>query len=238
MSIQDGALKIFYTRSLKSYKTVLEFISAECLDPSPRRALFLLPHVRTLLDIYSRLLDLQIRTDENKKALICIAYQLYSYKTFNSPGESQKTIDLYRDFLIETHPNFPEKLADLSWRWLERNELIFSRRNDILTPENMSRYSDEATVVFGTEKVYEIYSFFSEMLHGNPYYYNDEAHNERFWVVSMAQVNTAFLIELIDRYLLDRGVARDFRDWLAKNRGAKDRFVRVWIRERGTRQAV
>src|SRR5665213_1512136 len=70
---QAAAISIFHIRSAKFFKGALNFLVEECQNPDYNRYVFLLPNVRTLLDIYARFLHLQINCpDEDSRALTCI----------------------------------------------------------------------------------------------------------------------------------------------------------------------
>lgn len=64
-----------------------------------------------------------------------------------------------------------------------------------------------------------------------------KAFNERFWVISLSITFSAFLMELTDRYILDRGQAKDFREWLARVQAEKIEFAKVW-KERGAKLGI
>jgi len=230
ISFTDSVIQIFEIRSISFYKDTLNFLATEVIDSDPKRAIFLLPNIRTLLDIYARFLHLQINcSDDDKRAMTCISYQLMASTNPIYERTFDNLITYYKDYLDQVRADYPRDLNTFKYGWLVKNGYIFEKRESLLTPDNTKRYSTLTIQVFGAENSYEIYSHISELLHGNPYLYDEEnTHNERFWVVSMAIVVTAFIVELIDRYILDRGEPRDFREWLASVKSSRDEFASVW----------
>ncbi len=232
ISDSESAIRLFRIRSLKLYQGVLEFLADEIIKEEPKRYFFLLPHVRTLLDIYSRFLHLLLKCPtDNEKALVCIAYQLNTYRNIGEEGY-KKGLEFYKDFLTVTKPDFPQTPEALTWRWIRSNGLAFGSKSDLLTAENIKRFSMHALDVFGANKTYEIYSHISELLHGNPYLYNDSSHNERFWIAAMSLINTAFLLDMIDRFILDKGQQRDAREWLTTVKNSRAEFTGLWVSKR------
>lgn len=222
---------IFKVRSLKNYKSVLEFISDEIVrTDNPIRHRFLLAHTRTLLDIYARFLHLLLNSsDDINQALTCIAYQLLSYKSLNQENMYKELLKMNKD-LVTANPDirFPESYAEFKWGWMVKNGLIFARRDDLLTADNIAKYSSDSISIFPAKKTYEIYSSLSELMHGNPYYHMDGATRERYWVAGVVIPYTMFIIEIIDRYTLNWVGARDFRVWMNDVKNSRPEFVRSW----------
>ena len=218
-SEKKAAIGIFKVRSIRLCRDTLLYIANEVIRDDPKIGFFLLPHARTILDVYARFIHLlENCSDEDKQALVCIAYQLLLPKYIDSEIEYQKTFNLYKKFFKQTNSNFPTDLASYSKTWVKNNNLNFADMRSLLTTNNIKKYSLNVNSVFGVEETYRIYSGFSEFLHGNPYYYNESPHNERFWVVSICLSMTAFLIELIDLHTLHKRNPRDFRVWLEEVR--------------------
>ncbi len=233
ISAADSAIRIYQIRALKRYKEILDFLGVEAQSEDEKKYIYLLPNVRTLLDIYANFVHLEINCPSNDdKAIFCIAHSLLIAKTLkNSNGKYpyyDETFKLYKDFIARAKPDFPQNPELLSKNWMRDNKLFAAQKEILLTPANMNRFSSYSIKVFGIERTYEIYSSISEILHGNPYYYKEESYNERFWIISMCLRTSAFLIEYIDRYILDKGQKRDFRDWLSSCENTKKEYVSVW----------
>lgn len=225
ISISDSAIRIFRIKSLKLYRDTLEFLAEEVTNTKIKNYAFLLPQVRTLLDIYAHFLHILLNCpSEAQQALTVITYQLRSFRHMKT--EFDKGLEFYKDFLAQEKPDFPKDPAMLSLSWIGENGFNFKNNSELLTPENIGRFSTETIKIFGTNKTYEIYRHFSELLHGNPYVYSPK--NERFWVVSMAIMNTSFLVELIDRHILDKGQLKDARAWLKRVENGRKEFVDLW----------
>ena len=228
-SEKKAAIGLFKVRSIRLCRDTLFYIANEVIRDDPKICFFLLPHARTILDVYARFIHLiENCNNEDKQALVCIAYQLLLPKYLNSEAEYQKTLNLYKNFFKQTNSNFPTDLAGYSKNWVKNKNLNFADMRSLLTTNNIKKYSLNVDSVFGVQETYRIYSGFSEFLHGNPYYYNESAHNERFWVVAICLSTTAFLIELIDLHTLHKRNRRDFRVWLEVVKKNKADFIKLW----------
>ena len=221
-------IAVFKARSLKLYRRIIEFFVEEILRSEPNRHYFLLPHVRTLLDVYGRFIFLQKNCeDKNKEALVCLAYQLLSYASIGVGSEYKTGLDLNKEFINRQSIEFPPTASEYDHKWMRNNALTFGKRSDILTEENIHAFSVHTRKIFGAKHAYAIYSHLSEMLHGNPYYH-DKPHNERFWVTALSVTNSLYMIELVDRYTLTTSLPRDFRELLSKVEGSREEFGNLW----------
>ena len=225
----DALIGLFTVRSLQLYRDTLSFIASEVMHEDHKHHRFLLPHGRTLLDIHARFLHLLDKcSDKNSRALTCLCYAMLTSKDVGNEGE-------YVKWLQEVSPNllkymkidFPN-ISELNFSWVKKNGFGFAKRSELLTPEIIKKYSDETVRVFSPERTYKIYSHLSELLHGNPYYYTEDSHNERFWVVSMGVTTTGFIIELIDKYTIGKVGRRDLREWLKEVNTSKKDFISLW----------
>lgn len=226
--VRNNIIAIFKSKSLKKYAETLRFLAGEILSEDPVRYSYLLPHGRTLMDIHARFLHLVINCrDENRQALCCIAMQLSACARIKDSSSYIETLAIYQDFLDSTNTTFPTNASEVSWYWFKDKGYGFASANSMLTSENIRRYSVYSKETFDTKNTYDIYSHVSEVLHGNPFYYN-EPHNERFWIMAIAEWTTAFLIELVDRQTLLRVLPADYRAWLKELKESKSEFIRVW----------
>ena len=233
---EDAAVRIFKVRSLRVYRDTLRFLAKEILKKDDRRHYFLLPHVRTQQDIYARFLHLRINcADLAAQALTCIAYQLLTYRALGESGY-KKTLPIYKDFLIRQNFLFPEESLELTPEWVRDRNLAFVNKRKLLKPENIKDYAVYTLDVFKPSQTYEIYSYLSEFMHGNPYYYNESACNEKFWVLTMSLQTASCLIELIDRATLKKINPRDFRVWLSKINATKKDVIGLWKQRRPPEQ--
>lgn len=222
-------IAVFKVRSIKLYKDTLFYIAEQAVKDDLNSHFFLLPHVRTLLDIYGRFIHLLEKCkDESQQALTCLAYQLLLFKHLNSEPDYLKILSSASNFLSKIGFSFPTVLLDYGHNWVKKNNLAFAKMRDLLTVVNMKKYSINVFTMFGTMEQYGIYSAFSEYLHGNPYYYYESPTNEKFWVIAECISTTAFLIELIDLQTLKKTNPKDFRLWLTDIQKNKSDFVKLW----------
>jgi len=190
-----NTIDIFTVRSIRLFRDTLTYLSKEMSRNEVENHFFLLPHVRTLLDIYARFLYLQINCpNESRQALVCLSYQLLLSKTLNSEPMYQEILALNKNFLNTETFSYPDSVRDFSFGWTVKKGLAFPNREELLTEENIKGSSVYSADVFGAKKTYDIYSYFSELIHGNPYYYLGKPHNERFLGGCNLCINVIFLI--------------------------------------------
>lgn len=225
------AVTIFKARSLKQYRHILRFLAGELINNEEGRHYFSLPHLRTIFDIYARLLHLSVScVNDDQRALICIAYHVYSSSGFEETYAT--SLDTYKEFLSNMDVVFPISANEMNYRVLQKKHLVFGSPKQLLSEENIKSFAPYSSDIFGANNSYGLYANFSEHLHGNPYLFNSNAHNERFWIAALAIVYTAFLIELIDRESLSKIQSRDFRLWLRDVGKNRPSFTALWQQER------
>ena len=222
------ATLMFYSRSLKVYADTLRYLS-EQVETRTDQGIFLLPNLRGLIDIYARCLQVVILSEKHDctDAITCVGYQLISYKFLKDYSSYQETLNFYRPLLQNVSFEFPHQ-ADLNYRWLKAKKVNFWSNDTILTVNNIKDHSVYTDEVFGADKYYEIYSYLSGISHGNPYTYYNSSRSEIFWIISMGVYNSAFLIELINKYVIGAELPKDFRVWLRDAKKNRLDFARAW----------
>ncbi len=225
---------LFVNNSLRLFADTLGFFFYEMTKEGfDKKAFFFIPNTRVVLDIYSRFLDLsENHSSDNKKALLCIVYQLTTYHKALEGKNYNTTLSIHKSFL-ETQKDieFPEKSENFSLTWVRNNNLPrFKTLDQILTEENIRKNSDKTKDIFPLKKIYKIYSNFSEIIHGNPYHYHSgiSIKKERFWIIVMLTITSCLLIEIIDREYANKEQARDFRDLLSLIKENRDELTKEW----------
>ena len=234
-SEMESAIQIFLIRSLTFYNDIISYIilSYSILleedEIDDKMYFFMLPNIRTLLDIYAKFMHL-LEECKNKKeqALVCIACQLLLSKYLNSEEEYKDIRSLYDSFLENTKPQIPLKIFEFSKKWVKNNNLRFAEIPKLLTTNNIKKYSLNVRDVFGSDEMHNIYGTLSEYLHGNPFYYIEDSHNEKFWVISYSVIITAYFIELIDLHFLNKRNTKDLTDWIKLVKKEKPSFTNLW----------
>lgn len=210
----EEAARLYQVRSLDIFKRFLTYISNELKKNDAESAFFLIPHVRTLMDIYSKFLHLQINAQDDKtRALISIGNQLLAAKNAELVKEFNDIKSVYCHIINGSILEAVE-YENYSFNWMQKNNLNFYKRDLLLTEANVNRFAINTGELFKGQHLHKLYSAFSELNHGNPFYGSNQPHNERFWVISMTIQFTAYLIELIDRDVLRQYNQADLRLWL------------------------
>ena len=138
-----------------------------------------------------------------------------------------KDLQLLHDQYLEELPlSIPSEIID-AYAWYGNSGCKFSGNKKLLEPENIMRHAVQTREVFKVKNWYEIFAHISEIVHGNPNY-QDEPHNERFWIATMSMSTTAYMIELIDRLFLEKVQPRDFREWLKTTKDIQPQMIAEW----------
>lgn len=232
-SEKSSIIAIFVIRSLKYYKDSVIFLAGEIDSPDLNRHIFATAHVRTLLDIYGRFLHLlENCRNEDERALTCISYQLLTYNKVKLFAYYRPIINLYENFLKSINFTFPTEARDLNYDWIKEKKLNFVSYKKLLKTEKMKKYATYTLDIFSLSDFANLYSSFSEYVHGNPFLYQDSPRNERFWIASMSILISSFLIELNDLYFLNKTNPRDFNRWQRDIKKSKRYFLPLWLSRR------
>ena len=121
---------------------------------------------------------------------------------------------MYVEIISNSKVDFPLSSSEHSFSWVKRNGLRFKPKSEVLTADNIKRYSQTVIQVYVGENMYDFYSSFSKINHGNPFFNTNQPETERYWIAITATSVVGFLIELIDREVLRKGGSRAIRDWL------------------------
>lgn len=81
-------------------------------------------------------------------------------------------------------------------------------------------------VKMSTEQTCGRCSDLSEFLREN-LFYTEERRNEKFWLISTSISLSSFLLEVIDKYTLGKGLPRDVCLWQADIKKNKDDLIRI-----------
>ena len=231
-SNEEIAIRVYQTRSLMFYKRFLTYISREMSNNDPESAYFLILQTRTLMDIYSRFLHLEINLiDDKARSLVCIAVQLLAAHAAESRPTFNEVKAQYAEAIAKS-PISEVEFDQYSFDWVRNNGLNFPSRSKILTEENVNRFAIDTKEQFKGQQLYKLYAAFSEYGHANPFYGNDQPHNEKYWVITVSIQMTAYLIELIDRRILKDPKKGDFRLWLKEVAKNENSFLLSWEKNR------
>lgn len=230
---EDVFTLVYKRRSLNLFNAKLEYLLYEVECENPLRHLHSFLHVRTLLDVFSHFLYLASHKVEiNKFALVCLAASLRALAICGLDTEYEKSRLEYKIMFLKHGLEIPESPIELTPTWIKNNGLAFKSTRDMLTNQNIQSFSTDVIKIFPAKRMSEIYSILSEILHGNPFY-NPTPYNERFWVISSCIISSAFLLELIDKFVFFKKTpAADFINWLEKTEKSIPEFSDLWKSKR------
>ncbi|HMO78532.1 MAG TPA: hypothetical protein PKA42_02985 [Candidatus Paceibacterota bacterium] len=224
--IGKASITLFLVRSLGLWVRVLRFTANKIRLTDNDEHYFALSNMRTLTDVFGRIIGLLEKDDDDVRAIMCILYILYTASKLDDVAY-QEWLKMYVDYPALQEVKVPATAKECDWRWYKNSGYLFAGNNSVLTEEILKKYTVETSKVFSNKSTYEIFTHLSEALHGNPMYHR-QAHNERFWLASMSISLTANLIEVIDQKFLDRVRPRDFRVWLQGVDRFKKELLQAW----------
>ena len=224
------AIALFLIRILNRYNRTLIHISKCILADDVELHYFTLPHIRTITDIYAKILYLAGCENDDFRALTCISYQAYAVSKTDDNNLLKEILDLNKEYLVDHEFFIPDNVNKM-WSWYKDKKFKynFSSNNIILKPEIMSKYAIQTEQVFKANDWYPIYSHISEILHGNPYY-PDKPTNERYWISIMSLSTSAHTLELIDRVFLGKSYPSDYRKWLKLAKDLQPGIISQWLK--------
>ncbi|MFA7309295.1 MAG: hypothetical protein WC050_00115 [Candidatus Paceibacterota bacterium] len=223
----------FRVKSLEVYSQYLSFIADEFLRLEDDKSFFRLSTLRALMDIYARNLyvhDTSIMS-EDRRALIILTYQLRTFHLVPDIRGFEVLLALNESLLVREMPDYPRKHSEFDFYWLRDRKLLIPPWREVLTEEKMTSFSKRAATVFGAKKQYEIYSYVSEIVHGNPYLKHGMGR-ERFWLASLGLGTTAYFLDFVDAHILKEEHRKDFRDWLKDIKAKKNALLPLWLEAR------
>lgn len=223
-SHERDTVALFLIRSLNRYTRTLSYVSDCTMSNDPEVHYFALPQIRTLTDIYSKILYLAHCSNE-VRTKTCIAYQVHTASKIANELLIE-VLQLHKKYLDTYELSIPND-KDQVWKWYQNSGLQFESNNKVLTSERMGKFAVETLDIFKAKDWYAIFAHISEIVHGNPFYH-DKPHNERFWVATMALSTSAYTIELIDRFYLEKVKPRDYREWLQKVKVIQPQLQELW----------
>ncbi len=227
--------RIFKERSLRLYEDTLKYLAGEIERSGAYPHYFLLPHVRTLLDIFSRFVHLQAKS-EVQQGLICAAYQLKTHRLV--PDAYATGLQMHQTLFTQNGIEFPQDPTLFDEReHVRKRGLSFGNMKDLLSADRVKDLAMNTRDVFVGGVLDEMYGPFSEYIHGNPFQYTGVEQNERFWVAATTVSTTAYLIEIVDTHTLNWRNPRDARDWLKDAKRTRDTLTGLWLSEIRRRQS-
>jgi len=233
-------------RYLEFFNDIVIFLLGKLRKEKEENFRFLLPNIRTLLDIYGQLLYL-CNENENRQASICMANSLFTLaNTVESPDEKSskeekqayegikeiynKSYGEWKPFFDRENIDIPEDMKLFFGRKLKRLGLKFPPLPEMLKKENIKASSPETIKIFPkiAEKVYN--RFTSNYVHGNPLAKNIHG-NERLWIIAKVQSLSSLVVDLINTKVLRDSRKIELIKWIKELSQKKPEFVNFW-RER------
>ena len=108
-SSDQALVNIFRTNSMNTYRKYSEFISDEIIKyERENTALFQLPNLRTLMDIYARFLYLHNNDfSVQERFLKILSYQLLTFHVLGDTAQYDRLIKIHSAHLRNVKPDYP-----------------------------------------------------------------------------------------------------------------------------------
>jgi hypothetical protein len=185
-------------RYLDFFYQVSRFLLKKIKSEERDNLRFYLPNVRTLLDIYARLLYLA-NHDLEKQSMICVGELLLNCKNFNikdSFDELYFHCKSFVDFCAWEIPSYEEfskqKAKAAGCLFPVTEQMIKNCYFDKFKPVGFDNSLEQG------EKLYEIYRYLSGYIHGN-IINKDSYGNEDLWIIRNTLVLAVFIVSVIDK---------------------------------------
>jgi len=219
---------------LEFFNDIVIFLSNKLREEKEENFRFLLPNIRTLLDIYGRLLYL-CSEDENKQTSICMANSLFTLAdTVDNSDEGieesyNKGYKDFKPFFDREDINIPKDIKLFSKGKLEKLELNFPPLLQILKKEIIETSSPETMKIFPriAKEVYKTYKFISNYIHGNILFKNKHK-NQKLWIISKVQILSSLIVDLVNTKVLRDSRKAELMKWAEELSQKRARFVNFW----------
>lgn len=235
-------------RYLEFFNDIVIFLIYRLKKEKEGNFRFLLPNIRTLLDIYGQLLYL-CNEDENRQASICAANSLFTLaNTVEKPDENsseevkqayEKIKEVYDKGYNDWKPFFdreaidvPENIELFSKGKLRELGLNFPPLPQMLKKENIRNCSPETIKVFprAVKNISNTYRFLCNYVHGNTL--SKGVHgNEKLWIIAKVQILSSLIVDLVNIKILGGSRKKELIKWMNELSQKRQEFVNFW-RER------
>lgn len=222
LSTKKGYLEFFYQ--------VADFLFRKVKTEEKEDLKFYLPSVRTLFDIYAKLLYLANHSLD-EQMLNCIYERLYYLKKISSQEEFEKNYLNYKPYLDDGGYSVPDFITFSKKR---AGEYLFPSVKKII--ENSAYLEKFKPIGFNqeinvAEKYYLIYGSFSEYAHGNMLNKHSFG-NEDFWIIRNILFILLLTIYLVDCDVLEKKNMSKIDEWIRKLTSRETKFGAFYDKKR------
>jgi len=233
---------------LKTFNEIVQFLLGELKKEESGRFKFYLPNIRTLLEVYARLIYLCSK-DENQQMAMCAANLLFTLAhTIQEPGrdaaervkvsyegvrESYKENYLYfKPFLDRENIDIPRDIKDFSGNRLKNLGLDFPPVDKMLNKELIEHYCPETTRAYPkiAETIYSTYRFTSNYIHGNVLTLGTHG-KEKLWIIAKTQILSNLIVDLVNTKVTNNSRKTELIKWMREVNVKKPRFVEFWLKD-------
>lgn len=234
---------LFTQRSyLDFFRKIVNFIY-EKLDKetSEQDFFFHIPHIRTLIEIYSYLLYFCFQNEKRQMELI-ISKNFYtlakvdsSFPTSEIQQEYTKTHEHYKPYMDREKLVFPKNATDFSKKWLDKSGYDNPSVEQMLKTEWIKTSAPQIYTASPKKadknSYYNIYRHFSNYVHGNVLH-KESYGNEKLWIISETLNLSVVMIELINTKILDNSRRKEVLEWIKRVAKNSPNFLRLWALRR------
>lgn len=230
---------LFTQRSyLDFFRKIVNFIYEKLEKETPEKDFFFhIPHMRTLIEIYSYLLYLCFQSEKRQMELI-ISKNFYtlakvdsSFPTPEIQQEYAKTYEYYKSYIDREKLIFPKNATDFSKKWLEKSGYDNPSVEQMLKTEWIKISAPQICKISPKKadknSYYNIYKHFSNYVHGNVLHKEDYG-NEKLWIISETLNLCVVMIELINTQILGNSRRKEILEWIKRVAKNSPNFLKLW----------
>jgi hypothetical protein len=194
---------------LDFYQQILSFLLEKIKVEKIENFKFYLPNLRTLFDIYSRLLFLA-NMDTDNQMLNCVCEKLLYFKKFSMKelfdDDYKYNLLLFdKKYKIPSYENFSKKLV---------KDYLFPPVEQIIKPINVNNFKpygmNEKFEL--AEAVYKMYRYLSGYVHGNILNKNTYG-NEYLWIIRNVTFLSTLVLKVVEEDILDNRNKIEIEHW-------------------------
>jgi len=239
-----AALLVNKARYLNLFSDIIFFLAEKLLSEKGENFRFYVGHLRTLVEIYTRLLYSDNQTETRRMALwVADTLFTFGYTTYESGKGMNNIRDIdvkneefyktqilsYKSFINDEKIDIPNNRKDFTRKKLKKLKLEYPSPKSVLDQNYTKDCSSETSAVWpgSIGAARKAYICYSNYIHGN--HLTGASHgNEKFWILGTSVILSSLLVELVNKKTINNIRVSNFESWLIDVKANKKAFTKFW----------
>ncbi len=228
---------ILYTKKsyLEYFVKISEFLCKKLGTNTEKEDFyFYVPWLRTLIEIYAKLLYLPSQNTDQQMTLVAVntlsSLANLSGKSSEIQAEYEKQYLLYKPFFDRKKIIIPSISKEMNKEWLWKNKSL--QYPDVASMLNNKLIQVSSPQIYekskSQENPYVIYRHLSNYVHGNLLSASHHG-NEKFWIISETFTCSAYVAELVSNKILNGSKRTEITKWIKEADKTYSDFRNLWI---------